>query len=151
MLHDDTERAILTLINRLSLRYQLKKKKSPLKARKRLISGLNEVIRASKSKLDGHRPRLVVIAVDVQVNPLECGTDDTMHKLICALNGNQIPYYFACTRTELGVSLYGKVMYGNKVKCACVAIVDYQGSEVEMTALTAMMHDSRSKFNTLTN
>lgn len=141
------ETEIIKLINIVSFRHQLKKKKTPLKAKKRVFSGFNEVTKALKSSLDEKKPKLVIIAVDIQLNPLEGGTDELTRKLLTTLDESEIPYYFGGTKTELGIAIYGKPMTkGKKVRCACIAIVDVQGSETEFKDIMARVYENKAKF-----
>ena len=142
----ELEKPLLSLVNKLSFRHQLKKRKTPLKAKKRLVSGLKEVIRAAKSNLPESLPKLVVIAVDLQRSPQEQGIDDAAHDLIDLLKNKNIPYVFAGTRAELGGALYGQVISSNKVKSACIALLDLQGYESEVKDLLITITNAKEGF-----
>ena len=129
MLSDDMDRRLALLINRLNYRYQLKKALSPMKARKRILSGVKEVLKAIKSPLENNRPKLVVIAVDVERNPNPNGSDQEVANLVDRCSEQGIPYIFGLTRGELGICLYGKVMHKMKVRCTCIGVIDYVGYE----------------------
>ena len=146
ILQDETERNILKLINTLSFRFQLKKKVNPLKCKKRLASGFGEVIRACNNRLESEVPKLVVIAVDIQRNPLSHGTDESVEELIELLHKKQIAYCFAGTRRELGGVLYGNMHTVPTVKCSCIGVVDFQGSEEAMKTILQQLEVCKKMF-----
>ena len=140
------EKKLMTLINRLSYRYQYKKQQSPMKANKRLLSGFNEVLKSTKSRLDDNRPKLVVIAVDIQKNTLDKGTDQMMRNMLDVLHSEHIPYVFCGTRIELGACLYGKVHH-MKNKSSCIGIIDYRGYEKEVFDLLCAVDSLKKSYN----
>ena len=104
------------------------------------------MLRSLKSRLAENRPKLVVIAVDVQRNPLKSGTDEYVDGLLLTLEREQIPYCFAGTRVELGGCLYGKVMHHFKNKASCVGIIYYKGYEKELCDLLVEVRSLKERY-----
>ena len=119
---------ILKFLNHLNFSQLLKKKTKPLKHKKRLISGFNEVFKSLQYKQRENLPLLVVVAVNVERNGLQGGTDWKLDRVLGKCRERGVVFVFSCSRRELGFALYGRRLR-NQPRIAVVAVLDCHGFE----------------------
>lgn len=150
---DSLDRLSLALINRLSYRYQYKKRISPLKAKKRFITGLNEIFRhlGGKKALEGTlKPpqtsdpskKALFLAGDLQLpcalppsNPSPHPLSSLLSDILSLCVSQRVRVHTVASRDELGVCVYGgeRGRYRNRV--GGVLIIDMEGYREEYTLI----------------
>ena len=72
--------------------------------------------------------KIVVFAVDIEELDIKKSFSDQVTQIVQDCKTLNIPYYFSCTRKELGTSLYGrKNIHG--ANASAIAIIDPSGLE----------------------
>ncbi len=72
--------------------------------------------------------KVVVFAVDIEELDIKKSFNDQVTGIVVECQNLNIPYYFSCTRKEIGTALYGrKNIHGANV--SAIAIIDPSGLE----------------------
>lgn len=122
---DSLDKKCLIFINKLNLNQILKKIENPRKAKKRLVSGFNQVKRKVHSQVK-KEVKLLIVAVNIQENPLDFGSDQEIFNILNSARSRGIPYVFSGTRNEFGLALYGKRMK-KKQRATVIAVLNFEG------------------------
>lgn len=120
--------SILRFINKLAYRQAVKKINQPTKARKLIISGLHECRRTLWTKLDNKRSKLLIVALNIERNNLERGTDDLIQQALSYANNASVPVVHISTRAKIGRAFTGK--FGPRI--SMVSIVNFEGFQEHM-------------------
>lgn len=87
----------------------------------------------------------MILAVDVEENHLQGGTNEEFSKLMLEIKNSGIPYIFSCTRKELGLALYGAKRKW-KTKISTLAILNFEGYNLEKKEFLKAAQDLKEKF-----
>ena len=120
----------------------MKKTLKPLKAKKRLISGFNEVLKSLGFKEKKNLPLLVIIAVNIEKNECKGGTDEKIEKILKFCKEKKICYIFSCSRKELGFALYGRRLK-NQPKISCLSVLNCQGFEKKFLGVLECVKENK--------
>ncbi len=133
---------VINMINKLALMQALKKAKTPLKAKKRIIAGIMEVYKTLHTTLDERRCRLLIIAINNQENNVAGGLDFHIRKLISLCKEKNIPVVHACSRKMLGLAFTGK----GGVKISVISVINYQGCADLFTNVLTLVEEGKRLF-----
>jgi ribosomal protein L7Ae-like RNA K-turn-binding protein len=121
----ELEEKVLVFINRLAYQQAVKKVKTPLKAPKRVVSGLNEVRRTFFSLNEKIRAKLLVVALNINRNELKTGYDEQVLAIIRKARELRVPVAHCSSRSRLGRAMTGK--FGPKM--GLVSVINPESSE----------------------
>lgn len=144
-LYSELEAKTLSVINRLTFSQLLKKRVTPLKYEYRVKKGLNDVLKSVKTNVNTNKAKLVIIAIDIYDEEFEGGFESKIQLIINNCNLNNIPYYFCCTRKELGYAVYGRKNI-RSVKISAVSIINIQGFEKLFLSLVNEVRMAKLKY-----
>lgn len=119
------EHDVLVFINKLAYQQAIKKLKQPLKFKKRITAGFNEVSRTLSTTLLDRRCQLLIVALNIIKNPFKDGTDSQVLEQIEQAHRQNIPVMHCSTRSKLGRAFVGK--FGPRI--SIVSVINYQGHE----------------------
>lgn len=119
------EDKLLVFVNKLAYQQAVKKLKQPLKFKKRILSGFNEVYRTLTTINPEKRCRCLVVALNIKRNPFRQGSDSEVIELIEHAVKLDVPVLHCSNRSKLGRAFIGK--FGPRV--SVISIVNYQGHE----------------------
>lgn len=74
--NEELEDITLRLINRLAYKQAIRKVQRPTKARKLIVSGIKECKRTTETIIDKNRSKMLIVALNIERNPLKKGVDD---------------------------------------------------------------------------
>ena len=114
---------MLRVVNRLAYKQAIKKVQRPDKAKKLIVSGIEECRRTLTTIIDKKKSRMLVVAVNVERNPYKGGVDDQVQGTIELAQELKIPIIYASTRSNLGRAFTGK--WGPRI--TTVSIVNFEG------------------------
>lgn len=119
------EDKLLIFINKLAYQQAVKKLKQPLKFKKRILSGFNEVSRTLATINPEKRCRCLVVALNIKRNPFVHGSDSRVIDLINRAKELEVPVLHCSNRSKLGRAFIGK--FGPRI--SVISVVNYQGHE----------------------
>ena len=119
----ELEDKVLRLVNRLAYKQAIKKINQPEKAKKLIIAGIHECRRTLWTKLDKKKSKLIILALNIERNNLERGTDDQIQSFLHLAEEERVSVVHISTRAKLGRAFTGK--FGPRI--TVLSIVNHEG------------------------
>lgn len=138
----ELEDLTLRLVNRLSYKQAIKRINQPEKAKKIIVAGLHECKRTIWTKLDKKKSKMLIMALNIERNNLERGTDDQIQGLIDLADKERVPIIHVSTRAKLGRAFTGK--FGPRI--TLISIVNDEGYSDMTEAVMAEWKLMREKY-----
>jgi ribosomal protein L7Ae-like RNA K-turn-binding protein len=93
----------------------------PTKAKKLIVSGIKECKRTIETIIDKNRSKALIVALNIERNPLRKGVDDEVQNTIKSALHINIPVIHVTTRSKLGRAFTGK--FGPRI--TMISIVNF--------------------------
>lgn len=87
------------------------------------MSGIKECKRTLRTIIDKKRARLLIVALNIERNPLQRGVDDEVQGVLALAGQMQLPVVHISTRARLGRAFTGK--FGPRI--TMVSVINYEG------------------------
>lgn len=138
------EDIVLRLINRLAYKQAIKKITHPEKARKSIIAGFHECRRTLWTKIDKKKSKLLVVALNIERNNFERGTDDQLQQVLWYAHEAEVPVIHISTRSKIGRAFTGK--FGPRI--AMVSVINYEGYQDMMEVVMEEWRELKKIYDT---
>jgi len=138
VISNELNEVVLELILKLNKFQQRSKtiKPSKIDSKKRLISGLKELLHNAERK----KLKCVIIATNIEWINSSGGLNEITDNIIRKCKSNKIPVVFALKRYNLGCAL------GRKIPTSCVGILNYDGVNELFQKMLAIVKEKRALF-----
>ncbi|KAL4484321.1 hypothetical protein ABPG72_006432 [Tetrahymena utriculariae] len=145
MPNQDIDNMVLTLVNELAYKQAMKKLNDPKKFKKRIVAGFKEVLSTLATNIKEKKSKCIIIALNIQKNPLENGSDQLVLQLINLATQKKIPIIHSCSRARLGKAFTGK--FGPRI--SVLSVLNYEGLAEQVNQLEELVNNQRMiYFNT---
>jgi ribosomal protein L7Ae-like RNA K-turn-binding protein len=134
----------LRLVNRLAYKQAIKKITHPEKARKLIIAGLHECKRTLWTTIDKKKSKLLIIALNIERNDLERGTDDQMQQVLSYAYEANVPVVHISTRAKIGRAFTGK--FGPRI--SMLSVINYEGYQDMMELIMEEWKEMKNIYDT---
>ncbi|EAR91714.3 ribosomal protein L7Ae containing protein (macronuclear) [Tetrahymena thermophila SB210] len=142
MPNQDIDNLVLTLVNDLAYKQAMKKLNDPKKFKKRIVAGFKEVLSTLTTNVKEKKSKCIIIALNIQKNPLENGSDQLVLQIINHATQKKIPIIHSCSRARLGKAFTGK--FGPRI--SVLSVLNYEGLADQVNQLEELVNNQRINY-----
>ncbi|KAL4455885.1 hypothetical protein ABPG74_003295 [Tetrahymena malaccensis] len=139
MPNQDIDNTVLNLVNELAYKQAMKKLNDPKKFKKRIVAGFKEVLSTLTTNVKEKKSKCIIIALNIQKNPLENGSDQLVLQIINLAVQKKIPIIHSCSRARLGKAFTGK--FGPRI--SVLSVLNYEGLAEQVNQLEELVNNQR--------